>query len=194
MKPAVQIRRVFLAVTLLLVPAIAGIAFFGSPTVTRGPTSLSAIIEQIAQRWPGVGHVTSAEVSPLIGSRELVLFDVRQEAEYLVSHLPSAIHVKPETSRATFLERYGDDVKGKTVVFYCSVGARSSLLASRVARDLKARGAAAVDDLAGGIFAWHGEGRPLVDVNGPTEFVHPFDASWGHLVLRQDLVRTEPRS
>ena len=194
MNPSSQLRGVIAVVTLLLVAAIAGVVLLGSPAVTRGPTSLRATVDDIAQRWPEIGHITPAQVAPLSDNRKVLLFDVRQDAEYAVSHLPGAILVKPGTSRAAFLDLYGNDVKGKRVVFYCSVGVRSSTLASKVARDLKARGAVAVDDLSGGIFAWHGEGLPLVDAKGPTEFVHPFDSSWGGLVSRQDLVRTKPGS
>ena len=194
MQPSAQIRGVTAAAVLVLVAAIVGVAFFITPTVAPEPTSLQATIENVQRRWPEIGHIAPAQVAPLIDDRKVVIFDVRQDAEYAVSHLPGAIHVTPGSSRADFLERYGDDVKDKTVVFYCSVGERSSAMASRVAQDLKARGAVTVEDLAGGIFAWHGEGRPLVDAKGPTEFVHPFDSSWGRLVSRQDLVRTEPRS
>jgi len=194
MKFSAQIRRMMGAIALLFVAAIAGVAVLDSPPIASGPTSLRATIGDVAQRWPEIGHIAPAQVGPLLDDRKVVLFDVRQDAEYAVSHLPGAIHVKPGTSRGAFLDRYGDDVKGKTVVFYCSVGERSSSLASQVAEDLKARGALAVEDLAGGIFAWHGEARPLVDAKGSTEFVHPFDASWGRLVSRQELVRTEPRS
>ena len=98
-----------------------------------------------------------------------MVFDVRTPAEYAVSHLPGAVNVDPDMPAADFLARYGDSVDGKTAVFYCSVGVRSSRLASRVARELKARGAVAVDDMAGGIFAWHGEARPLVDAEGATD-------------------------
>lgn len=194
MKPSAQIRSVTAVVALLFVAAIAGLVFLGSPTISRGPTALQATVADIAQRWPEIGHITPAQVALLIDAQKVVLFDVRQDSEYAVSHLPGAIHVKPGTSRAAFFEQYGEEVKGKTVVFYCSVGERSSSLANRVARDLKARGVAAVNDLAGGIFAWHGEGRPLVDAKGSTDFVHPFDSTWGRLVARQDLIRTEPRS
>lgn len=194
MKPSAQIRGVSAVVALLFVAAIAGLVLLSSPTITRGPTALQATIEDIAQRWPDIVHITPAQVAPLMDESKVVLFDVRQDAEYAVSRLPGAIHVKPGTSRMAFLDQYGEDVEGKTVVFYCSVGERSSSLASRVAQDLKARGVVAVNDLAGGIVAWHGEGRPLVDAKGSTEFVHPFDPKWGRLVLRQDLIRTEPRS
>jgi rhodanese-related sulfurtransferase len=189
-----QLRLVVAAAAILLAVAIAGFAFVPTPIVSVGPPSLQATVKSIAQRWPEIGHIAPERVAPLVDEGKVVIFDVRQDAEYAVSHLPGAIHVKPETSRAEFIERYGDDVKTKKVVFYCSVGARSSMLASRVADDLKARGAVSVDDLAGGIFAWHGERLPLVDAHGRTEFVHPFDSNWGRLVSRQGFVRTKPGS
>jgi len=183
---------------LVRVAILAAAAAFGSglaPSAQAGSgATLQTTIEDVARRWPEIGHVSPAELAALMAQGKAVVFDVRQTAEYRVSHLPGAIHVDPGTWRSTFLKRYGDEVKGKTVVFYCSVGVRSSKLGERVAEGLKARGATAVDDLAGGIFAWHGERRPLVDALGPTDFVHPYDSTWGRLLTRQDMVRTEPRS
>ena len=170
--------------------AVSGAALL-APPVCAEPTTLQAAIADVAQRWPRLRHITPIELV-LIADRQGVLFDVRSEAEYRVSHIPGAIHVNPGILLATFLARYGDAVKGKTVVFYCSVGVRSSRLAERVAAGLEARGAEAVYDLAGGIFAWHGEGRALVDASGPTDYVHPYDRAWGRLIARQHLVRTEP--
>ena len=192
MKASKRLRGTLIAVGLLLAAVIAGFAFAPSPMITGGAPTLQATVQNVAQRWPDIGHIAPAQVAPLVDERRVVLFDVRQDAEYAVSHLPGAIHVKPGMSRAEFIDRYGDVIKAKRVIFYCSVGARSSLFASSVADDLKARGAISVDDLAGGIFTWHGERLPLVDVNGPTDFVHPFDANWGQLIARQDMVRTKP--
>jgi len=56
-----------------------------------------------------------------------------------------------------------------------------------------ARDSVGVYDLAGGIFAWHGAARPLVDAKGPTDFVHPYDARWGRLLARPELAREDPR-
>jgi len=179
-------RGVLVALAMLLSAALA-------PQAAGGPATLQATIDDVAARWPELGHIAPAQVEGLIRDGKVVLLDVRTPAEYQVSHLPGAIHVAPDIRSATFLDRYGDAVKGKTVVFYCSVGVRSSRLAQRVAQGLKARGATAVDDLAGGIFAWHGEGRALVDAKGPTDFVHPYDSSWGRLLARPQLARTHPR-
>jgi rhodanese-related sulfurtransferase len=183
--------------SLLVLAALAlgavGLSVWLAPPVTGGLTTLEDTIDDVARRWPQIGHVTPAEVARRIAEGKVVLFDVRTPAEYAVSHLPGAIYVDPDMTSADFLARYGDAVKGKTAVFYCSVGVRSSRLADRVATDLKTRGAVAVDELAGGIFAWHGEMRPLVDTKGPTDFVHPYDALWGRLLARPDLARTDAR-
>ena len=82
------------------------------------------------------------------------------------------------------------DLKGKTVVFYCSVGVRSSALAESVKADLLAAGTKEVVNLEGGIFGWHNQSRPLVDKSGPTTFVHPYNAYWGRLLTRPELART----
>jgi rhodanese-related sulfurtransferase len=182
-----------------VVAAVLGVAVLGlvvslTPSVVGAPATLEATIADVARRWPHIGHVTPQKLDRFMAARAVVLYDVRTPAEYAVSHLPGAISVDPDMGSAAFLARYGHAVNGKTAVFYCAVGVRSSRLAARVAQGLEARGAVAVDELAGGIFAWHGEARPLVDAKGHTDFVHPYDAAWGRLLARPQLARTAPRS
>lgn len=179
------------AAAVALAVAVIGLPAAFAPA-SGGPVSLQATIEDVVHRWPDIRHIKPAELDGLIAAGKVVLFDVRTPAEYEVSHLPGAQRVAPDMRSEAFLEHYGDDVRGKAVVFYCSVGVRSSRLANRVADGLKARGAIAVDDLAGGIFAWHGEGRALVDGKGATDFVHPYDSTWGRLLERPELARTAP--
>jgi rhodanese-related sulfurtransferase len=177
---------------LLLAVAAVGLIAAHAALTAAAPATLQATIEDVARRWPQIGHIKTAQLAALIAAGKVVLFDVRSPAEYAVSRLPGAISVAPDMPTADFLDRYGGAVSGKTAVFYCSVGVRSSKLAERVAAGLKARGAVGVDDLAGGIFAWHGERRALVDGNGPTDFVHPYDSTWGRLLARPQLARTKP--
>ncbi len=178
----------------LLGAVLLGTGYMLVRPVAGGPATLQATIADVARRWPDIGHVTPAKLDRLMAEHTVVVFDVRTPAEQAVSHLPGALLVDPDMATAAFLDRYGDGVQGKAAVFYCSVGVRSSRLAERVAQGLQAAGATAVDDLAGGIFAWHGEGRALVDAKGPTQFVHPYDATWGRLLARPKLARTRPRS
>jgi len=179
------------AAAFALAVAVVGLAAAFAPA-SGGPVSLRATIEDVVRDWPDIEHITPAELDRLIAAGKVLLFDVRTPAEYEVSHLPGAQRVAPDTPSAVFLASFGDEVSGKAVVFYCSVGVRSSRLANRVADGLKARGATSVDDLAGGIFAWHGEGRALVDAKGATDFVHPYDSTWGRLLSRPELARTAP--
>jgi rhodanese-related sulfurtransferase len=158
------------------------------PTVPLA--ELAATMADVAERWPDIPHIAVPEAAAKMESGNVVLFDVREGEEYAVSHLPGAIHVDPGTSSDDFLSKFANRVDGKDVVFYCSVGVRSSKLAARVKSQLAEGGATGVYDLAGGIFAWHSERRPLVNASGPTDYVHPFNASWGRLVVRGDLRRT----
>lgn len=152
-------------------------------------TSLRSVIADIAQRWPGVNQVPSSALADMIRSRDVAIFDVREQAEFDVSHLPAAVRVDLDMRPQEFRERYGRTLTGKAVVFYCSVGMRSTGFADRIMPYLGDLGIAGVHNLAGGIFNWHAEERPLVDKAGPTDSVHPYDERWGQLVARKVLTR-----
>jgi rhodanese-related sulfurtransferase len=105
----------------------------------------------------------------------LQLLDVREPAEFAVSHLPGAIRVNPSASAREVTPRLNS---GRPVIVYCSVGYRSSRLAER----LIAAGVPRVSNLDGSIFAWANEGRPLVSDAGPVRRVHPYNAFFGRLL------------
>ncbi|MEK7730186.1 MAG: rhodanese-like domain-containing protein [candidate division KSB1 bacterium] len=115
-------------------------------------------------------------------SANFLLFDTRPREEYNVSHLSRAIQVDPQLPTEQFLAQYGDSLKNRNVVFYCSVGYRSSLFLQRAQKALAEKGAQAALNLQGGIFRWYNEGNLVVDANGPTDKVHPYDRIWGSLV------------
>ena len=102
------------------------------------------------------------------------LLDVREPAEFDVSHLAHARQVEPGSDpRALGLP------KDAPIVTYCSVGYRSA----EFARRLRQAGYTNVHDLEGSIFQWANEGRPLVkDDRQPAEKVHPFNKTWGLLL------------
>lgn len=161
---------------------------------SREPFTLEAVRAQVARDYGGVAQLSTQTFADQLARRsEVLLLDVRESEEFSVSHLAGAERVDPDIWRRSFMNKYGGRVRGKTVIFYCAVGVRSSQLAERVQVALKERGAKAVYNLDGGIFAWHNEGRALVDAKGETEFVHPFDAHWGQLVKRGELTRTSPQ-
>ena len=84
-----------------------------------------------------------------------------------------------------FFEQFGATIKGKQLLFYCSVGYHSSHFATRVQQKALQRGAHSVANLKGGIFRWYNEGNPVVNQNGPTEDIHPFNEEWGTLLERR---------
>lgn len=163
---------------------IFAMAFGMAIAPVRGETQihpLQAAIEDVAQKFPEVTHVDAAAVEALQKSGGAVIFDVRTPEEYAVSHIDGAVQVDPKIAADAFLAKYADALKGKSAVFYCSVGMRSSRLASRVASGLESAGAKGVS-LRGGIFAWANAARPLVNASGPATDVHGYDKSWGKLL------------
>jgi rhodanese-related sulfurtransferase len=139
----------------------------------------------------GVPSITPATLAGLLAaSSRVLLFDVRDGAEYDVAHIAGAELVPPETGHDAFLALVAAHAAGATFVFYCTAGARSDGYAQGVIRELIEAGAEAVLVLAGGIIAWHNDGRPMVDRDGrPTEHVHPYDAEYARLLLRPYLAR-----
>jgi len=187
---------------------------------------LAKLEADLAQRFPEIGHLDSSMLAdslplkapqsaagdggtdirenPLQKSAiapelagKVVIFDVRERAEFEVSHIPGAIQVDPDLTAREFLSRFKSVLdrpaagqSGPTsVVFYCSVGVRSSKLASRVH---KAGGDALrgrLHNLRGGIFRWHNESRDLVGPDGAGEgMVHGYDAYWSRFLTRSDNV------
>lgn len=162
-------------------------------TVALQPERMLATETMVRRRFPDVLHLSSGGLAQrLSGKSGLVLLDVREADEFAVSHLPNSIQVDPNITTDAFLQRYASLVRGKMVVFYCSVGMRSSALAQRVQKELFAAGADRVYNLNGGIFHWHNEERGLVDRRGATSLVHKYDDTWGQLVRRSALAVTEP--
>lgn len=103
-----------------------------------------------------------------------LLLDARTEAEFRTSHLEGALRVDPERPNVASLPR---PQNGRKVVVYCSVGWRSA----DVAAALRDAGWRDVYNLEGGLFAWANAGREVVGRDAP--LVHPFDATWGRLLV-----------
>ena len=167
--------------------------------------TLDSIMEEVRRDFPTVGQLASQELISAKGTNskivdeglpdhKIVLFDVRENSEFAVSHIKGAIRVDPGIWTYDFIERYGQNVDGKTVIFYCSVGVRSSKLARASQRQLVKLGAINVYNLEGGIFNWHNLDMPLVNHNGPTRYVHPYNSKWGKLLNRHKYVSYKPGS
>ncbi|MBL4853260.1 MAG: rhodanese-like domain-containing protein [Robiginitomaculum sp.] len=175
---------------------------------------LQKVQASLVKKYPGVDHIKIELLAQELqrAPDAFVLFDVREKAEYDVSHLPGAIWVEPGMTGTAFLTAHGQKIAGKMVVFYCSVGVRSSGLLdrvqnARVQNELYRQEAMEAYNLTGGLFAWHNQGRGLVRglvpglipglvpglVNGhsPTDLIHPYNQQWGKLIKRRTHISYE---
>ncbi len=148
---------------------------------------------KIERRFAKVEHISTEALAELPQS-ELLLFDIRAPKEYLVSHISGAHLVAPTMSSEVFFDLFKDHFPGKTIVFYCSVGQRSSEFADRVQDELMTTNAWGIYNLKGGLFEWHNEERPLTDELGPTEEIHPYNWLWARHIDRRELIRYNPRN
>jgi len=139
----------------------------------------------IAKRYENVSHLKASEVVEMDKS-DVVIFDVREKREYAVSHLENAIWIDPSIDTSTFFKKFSQQIADKTVILYCSVGARSSKLAAEL---LDENDELSIYNLENGIFGWHNESRPLFSSVDSTEYVHPYNRSWGRLINRKELSR-----
>ena len=155
--------------------------------------TLQSVHENILQSYPEVRHLTAGALEKALKDPDrYVIFDVREEDEFAVSHIAGSIRVKPSIWTSSFIKKFAEKTKGKHVIFYCSVGVRSSRLAEKTQTRLRELGAKSVHNLKGGIFSWHNQEKGLRNTAGQTEFVHPYDQKWGSLVTRKSLHKYLP--
>lgn len=137
---------------------------------------LSGLQSKIAREFPGVAQISRAyleeRLDGSLNEPRPVLIDVREVEEFAVSHLSGAFRAGVDVPTQLTERGVTPDT---LIVVYCSVGYRSAQLAEQ----LEFAGYTRVFNLEGSIFAWANEGRPLVNLAGPTTLVHPFNAKWG---------------
>ncbi len=114
------------------------------PALADGEASLSSLERDVAEKYRSLSHVHPEQLIRRSEDEPVVLFDVRDLIEHRVAHVTGSYHVDPGITTEEFLARFAETIKGKHVLFYCSVGHRSSAFASRLAGALIAREAASV--------------------------------------------------
>ena len=153
------------------------LVFVFSSTAGAGDLTWQAIDKKIAVLFPSAEVITVKELKGKLKDKEpLVLVDVRKKEEFDVSHLPGAVHIP----RADEIVRRYQAFTGMVVV-YCSVGYRSADMAEQ----LTEAGMKRVFNLKGSIFAWANRGYPVVNKQGTTRVVHPYDRHWGQLLRKK---------
>ena len=175
--------RIIFAITLLQSAHASG--------VVAKERTLQSVQAEVSQKFKNVQHLTPQDFSKF-RSEDTIIFDVREKKEFAVSHLKQAIRVDPDISTKAFLKTYAKQMTGKNIVFYCTVGVRSSILAEQVKSAISAKSKEKIYNLSGGIFRWHNEKRRLYNQKKSTDHVHPYNRSWGKLLSNQSLIRYSP--
>lgn len=133
-----------------------------------------AVDNKIEKQYPAVSSISTDELAQQYqsASRPMVV-DVREPAEFAVSHLSAAENLE---TGADIAARFPD--KQTPIVVYCSVGYRSAA----VAAELELMGYSNVKNLRRSIFEWAEKGYHLQNANGATAKIHPYNRAWGALV------------
>jgi rhodanese-related sulfurtransferase len=168
------------------------IASLGGAPISISQTPLTAIHESIKRDYQEVSHISPIEFSNM-SAEQVVVFDVREFKEFDVSHIAGAVQISPRIQPEEFIQRFASLLEGKQVVFYCSVGRRSSGLASRLGDIPLEYGAIRSVNLTGGIFQWVNQGHELNSaVGGVTKKVHPYNRYWGRLIKDKSRISYTP--
>ncbi len=139
-----------------------------------------ATLRMVREDFPAARQIQTEAVAAWLADNsqiQPVLYDVRSEEEYAVSHIHGALRVD---SAADILVELS-----QPIICYCSVGYRSADMAEQ----LQERGYQQVFNMEGSLFQWANEGRLLVDAQGSVETVHPYNESWGSLLLPERVQR-----
>lgn len=184
-------RRRFIALPLALG---LGLGWSASASTTRAADALgwAPLKQTIRERFPAVRHLSVTELNAWLHDSARpapLLIDTRSAEEYADGHLPGAVHAESVAQFQQLQRRLGPQAVGRPVVLYCSVGYRSSALATSLGRS--GSGGATVYSLEGSIFEWANRGLPVVASHGQTAKVHPYNRQWGRL-LRRELWSREP--
>lgn len=134
---------------------------------------LAPLKARLAKQYPDVQHLSIEDY--LADYPKAVLVDVRASEEYAVSRIPGAVHIEDRVELLTFAREHSDS----QLILYCSVGVRSADAARFLQEHRFEEAVGEVANLAGSIFEWANEERPLENDAGPTSEVHPFNAWWG---------------
>lgn len=177
-----------------LIFCLIGLTFSTSGCQQSAQDRLSQIDAELQKSYSEINHVSAERLAQWMEQdKDVVIFDVREEDEFSVGHIDGAIRISPNATADEVIAAVSN-LAEKDVVFYCSVGVRSSQLAKRSMQELEASGAKSISNLSEGIFKWHNDQRSLKNAEGETLLVHPYNKTWGKLLERQDYVSNTPDS
>jgi len=144
-----------------------------APPEQPAKNRLAPLKARLAKQYPDVQHLSIEDY--LTQYPQAVLVDVRAAEEYAVSRIPGAVHIEGREELLKFARAHSQ----AKLILYCSVGARSAAAARFLQDQSSVQGLGEVANLAGSIFEWANDKRPLENDAGATTEVHPFNAWWG---------------
>ncbi len=127
---------------------------------------LEQMVQEIREDYPDVATISAAALRDALSTEDFVLVDVRTDRERRVSTLPGAITGEEFESRL-------EELAGRAVVAYCTIGRRSS----DYVRKMGKRGVEVLN-LQGSILAWTHMGGRLVNAGIPTDRLHVYGRRW----------------
>lgn len=166
--------KIWVGSLLVLAVGATWLVYRGYQEVSQSAT-LEGYGTYLGEKFATVDHISTATLASRLEAKDdgsILLIDCRSAEEFRVSHIPGAVNLVSADEVISHLSSTGDP---GMIVVYGAVGHRSAKLAGELDR----RGIEKVENVAGSIFKWANEGRPMVDSGGdPIERVHPFNAFW----------------
>ena len=169
---------------LLVIPlALVALVYFEGRRI-----GLDLVQRVTARKFPSVAWIAPGDFAQWrkdSSRSQPLLLDARTYPEYELSHLAGARRIDPIRPLLRHMEAFARDTP---IVVYCSVGYRSA----RVARWLGRQGFTNVRTLAGSLFEWGNDGRPMESNGQPTKQVHPYNEFWGGLLEAEVRAKVPP--
>ena len=126
--------------------------------------NIELMYQEYRKSFPEILELTVDDFLKLRSEQQVVLVDVRTDAERAVSVIPGAI------SEADF-DAHRDHFRNLPVIAYCTIGYRSGLFAKKTAGPK-------VYNLIGGVLAWARAGQEFSSADRPTRRVHVYGKEW----------------
>ncbi len=145
-------RAFFVFMVMFLSTVLAGCRTTAAPPSTRATTAPAAAPTVDLHNLPATVDV--AAVKALLGRDDVLIIDVREQAEYDAGHIPGVTLI-PMNQVAN---RLAEIPKDKPVIVTCRSGNRSSQVVDFLRQQ---QGYTNVHNMQGGIVAWQQAGYPV---------------------------------
>jgi len=77
--------------------------------VAFAQSGLDRIHQKLIKKYENVEHINSDDFSEM-NAEDLVIFDVRKQKEFAVSHIEGSIRIDPDTEADEFAAQYADQL------------------------------------------------------------------------------------